>query len=253
MSRSRLLSGLILIATLLALAARAEEEMRPPVGGVASPSSAMIFYLAHGPDGACGPNCADWIAAEGVVEWDTFKRLLAFLARSGDRKVPVVLHVWGAGNLEVAMSLGKIIREHGLDVSVGTTVVGECANVAEAQCFALKRGGTPLDARIDTSRAGCDVVCVLILAGGVHRMLPANAVVAIGPTHIRNRLAPNVSEERQKGLEVRFGDRYRLYLTKMGVRAEIADIIDRSRESGSATQLSRDDWSRLFLVTEPAR
>jgi len=93
MSRSRLLSALIFIATLLALAARAEEEMRPPVGGVASPSSAMIFYLAHGPDGTCVPNCADWIAAEGVVEWDTFKRLLAFLARSGDRKIPVVLHV----------------------------------------------------------------------------------------------------------------------------------------------------------------
>jgi hypothetical protein len=109
MSRSRLLSALIFIATLLALAARAEEEMRPPVGGVASPSSAMIFYLAHGPDGACGPNCADWIAAEGVVEWDTFKRLLAFLARSGDRKIPAVLHVWGEGNLE-AMSPGKIIR-----------------------------------------------------------------------------------------------------------------------------------------------
>jgi hypothetical protein len=65
-------------------------------------------------------------------------------------------------------------------------------------------------------------------------------------------VAPNVSEKRQKGLEVRFGDQYRLYLTKMGVRAEIADIIDRSGESGSATRLSRDDWSRLFLVTDPA-
>jgi hypothetical protein len=59
-------------------------------------------------------------------------------------------------------------------------------------------------------------------------------------------LAPNVSEERQKGLEIR-----RLYLTKMGVRAEIADIIDRSRESGSATRLSRDDWSRLFPRHRP--
>jgi hypothetical protein len=89
---------------LLALAARAEEEMRRPVGGVASPSS----YLAHGPDGTCGPNCADWIAAEGVVEWDTFKRLLAF-QRAAATTIPVVLHVWGEGHLE-AMSPGKIIR-----------------------------------------------------------------------------------------------------------------------------------------------
>ena len=211
----------------------------------------MIFYLAHGQDGACGPNCADWIAAEGVVEWDTFKRLLAFMARIGDRKIPVILHVWGEGSLEVAMSLGKIIREHGLDVSVGTTVVAECVNATEAQCFALKRGGKPLDARIDTSQVGCDVVCVLILAGGVHRALPANAMVVIGPTQIRNRLAPSVSGERQKGLEVRFGDQYRLYLTKMGVRAEIADIIDHSRETSSATRLSQNDWLRLFLVTDP--
>jgi hypothetical protein len=206
MSRSRLLSALVAIATLFAAAVRAEDEMRPPVGGVASPSGAMIFYLAHGHDGACGSNCPDWIAAEGIVEWDTFKRLLAFLARIGDRKVPLVLQVWGEGSLEVAMSLGKIIREHGLDVSVGTTVVAECANAT--QCFALKRGGKPLDARIDTSQVGCDVVCVLILAGGVHRALPANSTVFIGPTQIRNRLAPNVSGERQKGLEGRFGDHY---------------------------------------------
>ena len=120
----------------------------------------MVFYLAHGREGSCGPNCSEWIAAEGVVEWDTFKRLFAFLQHLGDRKAPVVLDVWGAGDLNVAVTLGKIIRDHRLDVTAGTTIVAECTKVTEAACLALKRSGQPLDAVIDASFVPCDVVCV---------------------------------------------------------------------------------------------
>jgi len=250
MSRSGLAIAFTVLAALLAASALAEDAARSPTGGVTSPTGAMIFYLAHGRDGSCGPNCSEWIAAEGVVEWDTFKRLFAFLQHLGDRKAPVVLAVWGAGDLNVAVTLGKIIRDHQLDVTAGTTVVAQCAKVTEAACFALKRGGQPLDAVLDTSFVACDVVCVLALAGGVHRVLPAGAKVVIGPTHIRNRLAPN--EEHQQGLQARFGDRYRLYLTQMGVSSEVADIIVGNAETGRSTQISRDNWRRLGLVTDPA-
>src|ERR1700689_3253357 len=105
-----LVMTILVMAMLPAPAARAQDAARPPVGGVVSPPDAMIFYLAHGPGGLCGPNCSEWIAAEGVVEWDTFKRLFTFAGRLGERKLPVVLNVWGEGDLKVAMSLGKIIR-----------------------------------------------------------------------------------------------------------------------------------------------
>jgi hypothetical protein len=59
---------ILVMATLLAAPARSQDAARPQVGGVISPPDAMIFYLAHGRDGACGPNCSEWIAAEGVVE-----------------------------------------------------------------------------------------------------------------------------------------------------------------------------------------
>src|SRR4029077_2448098 len=101
---------------------------RRPLGGVTPPADAMIFYLAHGAEGACGQNCPEWIAAEGIVEWDTFKRLLAFAGRLGERKLPVILNVWGESDLKVAMSLGKIIRDRGLDVSAGKTVAAGCAD-----------------------------------------------------------------------------------------------------------------------------
>ena len=243
------LIGVFVSATLLAGSAWSEDEPRPPVGGVVSPPGAMIFYLAHGLDGSCGQNCSEWIAAEGVVEWDTFKRLFAFLEHVGARKLPIVLNVWGEGSLNVATTLGKIIREHGLDASVGKTVVAQCADATAAACFALKRGGKPLEAEIDTSFVGCDVVCVLILAGGVHRTLPAGAKVVIGAMQIRNRLAPNVSDERRQGLQTLYGDQFRLYLTQMGVHAEIVDMIERNAETGATARLSRDDWLRLGLVT----
>jgi hypothetical protein len=250
MSRSCLVSGLIIL-TGFATCARAQDDAPPPVGGVSSPQGAMIFYTAQGQSGACGPDCSDWIAAEGIVEWDTFKRLFAFLDRLGERKLPVVLHNWGAGNLKVATSLGKIIRDHGLDVRAGATIVADCANVTETECFAIKRIGKVLDAKIDTTSVACDVNCVLVLAGGVHRTLPADAKVVIGPTHIANRLAPNVSAEHQVGLQTQFSNQFRLYLSQMGVSTEIVDIIDRDAQTGRPTQLSSKDWLRLGLVTAP--
>ena len=257
MSRSGLISTLIVMAImvmaiLLPPPARPQDAARPPVGGVISPPDAMIFYLAHGPEGACGPDCSEWIAAEGAVEWDTFKRLFAFAGRLGERKVPVILNVWGEGDLKVAMSLGKIIREHGLDVSAGKTVVAGCADATEATCIALKRSGKSLDAAVDISAVQCDIVCLLIMAGGVHRTLPADAKVIIGPTHIRDRLAPNVSEEHQKGLQAFYGDQYRIYLKQMGVATDVVGIIEQNAASGRATQISRADWLRLGIVTGPA-
>lgn len=150
------------------------------------------------------------------------------------------------------MTLGKIIRERGLDVSAGTTVVAGCANATDAACVALKRSGQPLDARIDRTFVTCDVVCALMLAGGVHRALPANATVVIAGMHVIDRLAPNVSAERQQGLQARYSDQYRIYLKQMGVSTEIVDIIDRNSESGHGTQLSPADWQRLGLVTAAA-
>ena len=213
----------------------------------------MIFYLAHGPEGTCGPACSDWIAAEGVVEWDTFKRLFAFMQRLGERKVPVVLNTWGEGDLKVATALGKIIRERGLDVSVGTTAAAACAGATDAACFALKRSGKPLDAKIDVTFVECGIVCVLVLSGGVHRTLPADAKIVIGATRIMNRLAPNVSEAQQKGLQTYFSDQIRLYLTQMGVSAEVVDMVDRNSATGRATPLPRADWQRLGIVTAPGQ
>jgi hypothetical protein len=212
----------------------------------------MIFYVAHGPLGTCGPGCSEWIAAEGAVQWDSFKRLIALADRLGGRKLPVVLNIWGEGSLNVATTLGRIIRDRGLDASLGVTNLKACREVSEDECFALKRGPEPVEADISRPSMGCDVACVLILAGGVHRTLPADTKVVIQPTHIRNRLSLNVSREHEKGLKSHFGEQFRIYLKHMGVSAELMDIIEETADSERARSVPRDDWLRLHIVTDLA-
>ncbi len=243
----------LIIAALCATSARAQENaqqaMRPPVGGVASPQDAMIFYAAHGGDEACGANCTDWIAAEGAIQWDTFKRLFAFIERFGQNKRPIVLDIRGQADLKTAMSLGKIIRDRGLDVRVGTTLVTKCANAPEADCFALKRSGQQLDARLDTSAVDCDFACVIVLAGGVHRSLPADARVVIGSSQIKSRLAPNVAQDIKQDLSIYYNEQLELYLAQMGISPEIGGIIDRNAKTHQATRLSNEQCLRLGIVT----
>src|ERR1700748_2334778 len=102
-----------------ACSAQAQTPQRAPVGGFGSPPDAMIFYVAHGAPGACGEGCSDWIAAEGTVQWDTHKRRLAVLDRNAGHKFPIVIHAWGESNLNVAASLGRILRDRGIDTTAG--------------------------------------------------------------------------------------------------------------------------------------
>ncbi len=241
-----------LLALLTSGIAQAQDPNRPSVGGIGSPTDAMTFYVAHRADGACGPGCSDWIAAEGTVQWDTHKRLIAILDRQAGRKLPVVIDSWGQANLNVANSLGRILRSRGFDTTAGKTQVEACQGNSDADCFTLKRPGGPLDAKLKTANMACDLACVLVLAGGVHRSLPAGTRVVLSGMEIHNRLAPNVSEERRQGLTVRFGELYRIYLRDMGVETELLDIVDRNSEAHRQTELPASEWLRLHLVTTAA-
>ena len=248
--RASLLAALLSLA---AIPASAQTTARPPVGGVNSSPDAMIFYAAHGAEGACGPGCSDWIAAEGAVQWDTYKRLINILDRQGAKKLPLVIHAYGESNLNVAVGLGRILHERGIDTMEGVTEVAACAGKSNEECFALKRPGGPLEAALTTKNAYCDIACVLILAGGVHRTLHAGTRVILTGTAIRNRLAPNVSDEHRENLTAIFGEQFRVYLREMGVDTELLDIIDRNVAQPHATEVPAADWTRLGLVTSAPR
>jgi hypothetical protein len=238
-----------LITVIAAGYAVGQTAPRPPVGGVGSPPDAMIFYVAHGSTDACGKGCSDWIAAEGTVQFDTNRRLIAILDRQAGRKLPLVIHARGRSDLKTATWLGRILRDRGVDATAGATDVEACHGKTEAECFALKRPGGPLDASIAASNIDCDIACVLVLAGAVHRSLPPATRVILTGTTIHNRLAPNVSEEEREGATAMFGQQFRVYLRDMGIRTELLDIIDRNSATRQATELPPSEWSRLGIVT----
>ncbi|WP_342728616.1 hypothetical protein AAFG07_19205 [Bradyrhizobium sp. B097] len=241
--------GIVLGIALLAISV-AQAQTRPPVGGVISAPGAMIFYVAHGAPDACGPGCSDWIAAEGAVQWDTYKRLLAILDRQGGRKLPVVINIKGESNLNVASSLGRILRDRGVDTAVAATEVEVCNGKPEEECFALKRPGGPLDAKEKPSSIACDLACVLVLSGGVHRSLPAGSRVVLSGMAIHNRLAPNVSAEHRESLTSIFTDQFRRYLGEMGIDHELLDVAVRNAGGGRYVEIPASEWGRLHLVTQ---
>ena len=246
--RIAILGGLMsLIATEFS---QAQTPQRPPVGGIGSPADAMIFYVARGAAGACGPGCSEWIAAEGTVQWDTHKRLINILDRQAGRKLPVVIHSRGESNLNVATSLGRILRLRGIDATTGPTEVEACRGKPDAECFALKRQGGPLDATMKVPDEPCDLACVLILAGGVHRSLPAGTKVTLTGMSIKNRLAPNVSGDERAGASARFDELFRIYLRDMGVETELLDIVDKTSDVRRRIELPPSELTRLRIVTE---
>src|SRR3954451_14394880 len=124
-SRPTIIFGWLITLSVAGLA-QTQTAQRPPIGGFGSPPDAMIFYVARGAAGACGHGCSEWIAAEGTVQWDTHKRLINILDRQAGRKLPVVIHSWGESNLDVATSLGRILRSRGIDATIGSTEVDAC-------------------------------------------------------------------------------------------------------------------------------
>ena len=90
----------------------------------------------------------------------------------------------------------------------------------------------------------------MILAGGVHRSLPPDTRVVLTGRAIRNRLAPNVSDEQREALTAHFGQQFRAYLQEMGLDGEVLDIVDRSSQSGRATEVPPSEWARLRIVTD---
>ena len=246
---------LLMMAAIVVASGRvaAQPPTSSPIAEFGAIPNAMVFYVAHGAPDACGRGCADWIAAEGSIQFDTFKRLIAILDRQSGRKLPVIIDVHRESNLNVAVSLGRILRDRGLDTSVGRTVVTACRDKSQADCLALKRSGGALDASIDTAEFECNIGCVLMLAGGVHRSLPQDVSVVLVGMEIRNRLAPNVSAEHRTGLTKYYGEQDRLYLREMGIDPTLLDIVDRNwADRRRPTEVPPAAWLKLGLVTSGA-
>ena len=145
------------------------------------------------------------------------------------------------------MSIGRILRERGFDATVGQTLVEGCGDPLRAECIALKRTGKPVKATLAPIQF-CGIPCVLGLAGGVRRTLPATTRVVLGGTFSPNLIGLAAIPEFREGRFARFRDELRAHLTQLGVDPRYGEILEKLR-SGGGVELSRDEIVRMRIVT----
>jgi hypothetical protein len=177
--------SLVLSICLAATAARAQPAPPAKVPDTKSPPPPMVFYVAKGEPGACGPGCQEWIAAEGFIDPNAGPRLWELLRKIGnDRKPPVYFHS-GGGSVSAALEIGRLMRARGFKAGVGVTVPAKCdgRNPADAACEALKRSGRELPAELDTLAGVCASACVYTVLGGTVRDVRAGARLGIHDTY----------------------------------------------------------------------
>jgi hypothetical protein len=180
---SLVLSG-CLVATAMAGAAQAQSQPQPAPGTKGPAANLMqpiVFYVAKGAPGACGPGCSEWIAAEGKIDPAAEPRLWELLRKLGnDRKPPIYFHSPG-GDVIAGLQLGRLMRARGLTVGVGWTLPATCdrKDPGTPACDALKHSGRELPAELDVTSGLCASSCSYAILGGAVRVIGVGAKVGI--------------------------------------------------------------------------
>jgi hypothetical protein len=169
-----------------AMAAVVQGQPAPPAKApdTRSPPPPMVFYVARGEPGACGPGCQEWIAAEGFIDPNAEPRLWELLRKIGNDRKPPVYFQSNGGSLTAGFQLGRLLRARGFTVGVGRTMPATCdrRNPADAACDELKRSGRELAAELDTRSGVCASACVYAILGGATRDVGAGAKLAVHDT-----------------------------------------------------------------------
>jgi hypothetical protein len=256
MSGLLVLSRLLSLFLLLALAGPAAAQYGQPEGRKSAESRTknmvpMIFYVATGEPGACGPGCSTWIAAEGALDREAAERLRAFLAQLGRRKLPIYFHSPG-GSMGNALLIGRMLRARRMSAGVARTIPAGCDPKLprEAPCEALKRSGRELAAELSTQRAQCSSACVYALIGaperevapgamlGVHAVAPGEWVDGFSVRRKEDAITP-AQREQLRLHRIRYAE----YVVDMGV----------DRGLFEAAEAFKEDRVRFLSRTEIAR
>ncbi|WP_442920281.1 hypothetical protein [Mesorhizobium sp. WSM4935] len=185
----------------------------------------MRFALVRGSNPLCNPDCPEWISAEGTIAAGTADKLRQLLDTIRERRLPIIVDSPG-GDVQAALAAGRLIRERRLDVAIARTDFLDC-DPGAVGCVAPDGLHTGLT--IDAG-AECDAACAVMIAGGVRRLVGANA----------HFLVHSMAME----------DKVRAYLDEMGVGSGFF-VAMQSAEYAKHRELSRDELKTFGLTTGP--
>ncbi|MER8804943.1 hypothetical protein [Mesorhizobium sp. M0998] len=266
--------GLICLVSLLAMghaAFAADAKKSTPEKSAPDFGPTMRFVVVRSSAPSCEPTCPEWISAEGSIEAGTpalFKRALKAL---GGRKLPIVVDSPG-GNVEAALTLGRLIRKNKLDIAVGKTRFVGCLpdvkNCKENDGKSARYFGNAY-----ADGAICNSACPLMFSGGIRRVVGEWAFLGvhqITTTYIRTKLLYRTTYRMVKGkkkiLSTKVVSRknagsyktYEMnkplerklaaYLKEMGVGLGVLETMKSTPASG-IQQLAPYDMLQMNLVT----
>jgi len=231
-----LAAALIGLPTTLALA-----DMRSPARPHSAPP--MRFVRVTSADPACGPNCPQWLSAEGQIELGSANAFSEAVERLNGRRLPIFIHSRG-GSVRDAIAMGELIRAKGLAVAVARTLLPNCP-MAAPKC--QDGAGQAI-----TGGAECASACMLVLAGGVERLAGPNPLIGVHQTTTTVKeiegtahLTSTRKLYEQKGVDAAL----EAYLAAMGVGDPVMTLM-RKTPAASIRWLSLAELKDSRLATQ---
>ena len=222
----------------------------------------------------CEPNCAEWIAAQGMIDGESYQQFKTILTGLGTRKLPILIDS-GGGLVDASLSIGRLIRAKGLDVAVTKTVVDPCLET-DKLC-GTKRGKGLLRGQPVAKLSKCASSCAFILAAGARRYVGPMTFVGVHqlrtlqttaqilqkfriekrlvwgvPTEVKRTL---ISEKRinEKTLEAKTPEsaykRVASYFNEMGIRNAVMPLLKETPNS-SIHWMTRAELKATAMATD---
>jgi hypothetical protein len=138
-------------------------------------SGDMIFRIMRGSKTECEPNCPEWIFAKGQIVIGSAKKLKEIVALAGKSPLTLVVQS-GGGDMKEAMTMGRFIRAHKMNVAVGFAYEFRC-DEDDLFCSKTLKSHNISRGFVSTQPSYCASACTLVLASGVQRIVAANSVV----------------------------------------------------------------------------
>jgi hypothetical protein len=230
---------------------RAAPQKSAPLRGLRH--EPIIFFIARGQPGACGPGCDTWIGAEGTFDPDAPKRLAQFMEVPGRQRLPIFFHSPG-GELQPSLAIGHFLREKRITAGIGQTLPQGCRELvkADAACRSLMRSSRELPARLKIAGGICASGCAYALIGASTRLIGEGAKFGVHSNRVIPR--PDHAEEvRRSGpgsrqeAEQQSYDLLRHYVTVAGVDPALIDLATETPHN-RVHFLTREELERFGLV-----
>jgi hypothetical protein len=236
--------------SLLGAAAFADPQPQDPLDVVKQ--RPMIFFVAKGEPGACGPGCSEWIAAEGGFDLEVHARFRQFLDSVPRKDLPIFFHSLG-GHVGPSLAVGSLLRAHRMRAGVGHTIPFGCRDTLSVDdaCRKLMQSGGEFKSRLRESGAICASSCVYAFIGASTRTVAYVARIGVHRHRAIRAREPAGAESDSNGIPdgAVVAGGLRQYVTQMGVDYGLIDLAEQT-DHASTRWLSRDDIARYGIATD---